>query len=142
MTSSQHHAEQPPTALIRNVDAIEIPVPTLEKGLAFYRDRLGHRLIWRTETAAGLQLPDSDAEIVLQTEREDAAVDLLVDSADDAARAIISAGGKVIVPPFDMQIGRCVIVEDPWNNRLVLLDMSKGRLLTDACGHIIGNVEP
>ncbi len=54
--------------LIRKVDALEIPVPSLEEGLAFYRDRLGHELIWRTQTAAGLRLPDTDAELVLQTD--------------------------------------------------------------------------
>jgi hypothetical protein len=36
--------------------------------VAFYRDRLGHELIWRTATATGLRLPDSTAELVLQTD--------------------------------------------------------------------------
>jgi len=52
MTSS------PLTPLLRKVDCLQIPVPDLEEGLAFYRDRLGHDLIWRTETAAGLRMPD------------------------------------------------------------------------------------
>jgi len=126
-------------ALIRKVDCVRLYVPDLESGLAFYRDRLGHELIWRTESAAGLRLPESDAELVLQTEDKRQEVDLLVDSADASATLVEQAGGKVIVPPFDIQIGRCVVLEDPWGNPLVLLDISKGLLKTDADGNVIGN---
>jgi hypothetical protein len=35
-----------------------------------------------------------------------------------------------------------VVVEDPWGNPLVLLDISKGLFATDAGDNIIGNVEP
>jgi predicted enzyme related to lactoylglutathione lyase len=129
-------------ALIRKVDCVRLYVPDLEAGLAFYRDRLGHELIWRTATAAGLHLPESDAELVLQTEDQRPEVDLLVDSADEAAKQVEQAGGKVIVPPFDIQIGRCVVLEDPWGNPLVLLDTSKGLLKTDADGNVIGNFDP
>jgi hypothetical protein len=96
-------------------------------------------LIWRSDTAAGLRLPESDAELVLQTEEQRQEVDLLVDSADEAARWVEQAGGKVVVPPFDIQIGRCVVLEDPWGNPLVLLDMSKGPLKTDADGNVMGD---
>jgi catechol 2,3-dioxygenase-like lactoylglutathione lyase family enzyme len=54
--------------LLRKVDCVRLYVPDLEAGLAFYRDQLGHQLIWRTESAIGLRLPNSDAELVLQTE--------------------------------------------------------------------------
>jgi lactoylglutathione lyase len=127
--------------LLRKVDCLRIYVPGLEAGLAFYRDKLGHELIWRTATAAGLRLPETDAELVIQTEDQRQEIDLLVDSADDAAKFIEQAGGIVIVPPFDIQIGRCVVVEDPWGNPLVLLDMSKGSLTTDAEGNVLGNEE-
>ena len=128
--------------LIRKVDCLRLYVPDLEVGLAFYRDRLGHELIWRSATAAGLKMPETDAELVIQTEEQQQEVDLLVDSADEAAAFIEGAGGKVIVSPFDIQIGRCAVVEDPWGNPLVLLDISKGLLATDSKGNIIGNVEP
>jgi lactoylglutathione lyase len=126
-------------ALIRKVDCVRLYVPDLEAGLAFYRDQLGHELIWRTENAAGLRLPETDVELVIQTEESRQEVDLLVDSADESAKFIEQAGGRVIVPPFDIQIGRCVVVEDPWGNPLVLLDTSKGLLKTDAEGNVIGN---
>ena len=127
--------------LFRKVDCIRLYVQDLEAGLAFYRDRLGHELIWRSATAAGLRLPESEAELVLQTEEQRQEVDLLVDSADEAAKWVEQAGGKVIVPPFDIQIGRCVVLEDPWGNPLVLLDMSKGPLKTDADGNVIGDFD-
>jgi predicted enzyme related to lactoylglutathione lyase len=127
-------------ALIRKVDCVRLYVPDLEAGLAFYRDRLGHSLIWRTETAAGLRLSESDAELVIQTEEQRQEVDLLVDSADEAAKFVEQAGGNVIVPPFDIQVGRCVVLEDPWGNPLVLLDTSKGLFKTDADGNVIGHL--
>lgn len=86
-------------------------------------------------------MPGTDAEIVLQTERRELEVNLLVASADIAAEQFVEAGGKILVPPFDIQIGRCVVVRDPWGNRLVLLDMSKGSLSTNADGNVISKLE-
>ena len=128
--------------LIRKVDCLRLYVPDLESGPAFYRDRLGHELIWRSATAAGLGMPDTDTELVIQTEEQRQEIDLLVDSADEATAFFEQAGGKVIVSPFDIQIGRCAVVEDPWGNPLVLLDISKGLLAADSEGNIVGNVEP
>lgn len=125
--------------LFQKIDCIRLYVPDLEAGLAFYRDQLGHRLVWRSETAAGLRLPGSEAEVVLQNEAPGIEVDFLVDSADEAAAQWTARGGKVLAGPFDIRIGRCVVVADPWGNPLVLLDASKGLLVTDEEGHILGN---
>ena len=110
------------TPLFRKIDAVQIPVPDLDAGLAVYRDRLGHELIWRTATAAGLRMPGTDAEHVLQNERPELETNLVVASADAAAARRREAGGAV--------------VEDPWGNRLVLLDGSKGVLVTGADGAV------
>ena len=123
--------EDAPQPIIKKIDALQIPVPELEAGLRFYRDQLGHTLIWRTSTQAGLRMPETDAEIVLQTERPEMEVNLLVVSVDVAAEAIVRAGGSIAVPVFEIQIGKCVVVHDPWGNRLVLLDMTKGPHITD-----------
>jgi predicted enzyme related to lactoylglutathione lyase len=123
---------------IRKIDCVQLPVSDLAAGLAFYRDRLGFELIWRTATAVGLRLPESEAELVLQTERPDPEVDWLVASADEAARLVQEAGGTILVPPFDIPIGRCVVVADPWGNPLVLLDVSKGLYTTDEAGNVTG----
>jgi predicted enzyme related to lactoylglutathione lyase len=124
--------------LLRTIDCVRIPVHDLDAGLAFYRDRLRHQLVWRHGRAAGLRLPETDAEIVLYTEDEGMEVDFLVDSADEAARRFEQAGGRITVQPFDIQIGRCAVVVDPFGNALVLLDMSRGPIVTDAAGNVVG----
>ena len=42
--------------LVQKVDCIRLSVPDLEAGLRFYRDHLGHEIIWRSEAALGLRL--------------------------------------------------------------------------------------
>jgi catechol 2,3-dioxygenase-like lactoylglutathione lyase family enzyme len=56
-------------APFRRVDRVVIPVPNLREGLAFYRDGLGHEVVWLADDSAGLRLPDSETELVLQTRR-------------------------------------------------------------------------
>ena len=126
-------------ALLRMVDAVTIPVPDLESGLRFYRDALGHELIWRHDHIgqAGLRLPDSDTELVLTT-RGDYGPNWLVPSADVAAKFIVEAGGRLIPEPFDIPVGRVAVVADPFGNSLVLIDLSKGRYTTDVMGVVTG----
>jgi lactoylglutathione lyase len=128
--------------LFRKVDCLQIPVPDLEAGLKFYSVRLGHELLWRTTTAAGLKMPDSDTELVLQTERAELEINLLVASVDAATAIIMQAGGTVLEPPFDIPVGRCAVVRDLWGNRLVILDLNKGLFTTDEEGNVVGNVAP
>lgn len=52
---------------------------------------------------------------------------------------VVEAGGTIVVAPFDIQVGRCVVVGDPWGTPLVLLDTSKGLLVTDADGNVTGD---
>lgn len=39
---------------------------------------------------------------------------------------------------FDIDIGKCAVVQDKWSNRYVILDMTKGQYVTDAEGNIFG----
>jgi predicted enzyme related to lactoylglutathione lyase len=125
--------------LLQKVDCVTIPVPDLDSGLRFYRDALGHDLRWRNDAIgqAALSLPGSDTELVL-TVTADYAPGWLVASADEAARTFESAGGRVISGPSDIPVGRLVVVGDPFGNALVLLDLSKGRYVTDASGAVAG----
>lgn len=129
--------------LLRYVDAVTVPVPDLDRGLAFYRDVLGHQLIWRNEAAgqAGLRTPESDTEIVLTT-RLGYEPDWTVDSADAAAEVFAANGGKVLAGPMDIPIGRLAVVQDPFGNRLVLLDSTKGTYDTDSSGAVTGVSRP
>ncbi len=123
--------------LLRQVDCVQVPVPSLDEGLRFYRDALGLELRWRHATQAGLRL--GEAELVLQVEGRDAETDLLVDSADEAARRVRAAGGQVLAGPLDIPVGRLVRVADPFGNPLVLLDLSRGPFTTDADANVTGN---
>jgi len=125
--------------LFTKIDCLRLPVPDLDEALAFYRDKLGHALIWRTDTAAGLRLPDSNGEIVLQTERPEMETDLSVESVARAVERFVAAGGRLLAGPFDIQIGKCAVVADPFGNVLVMLDASRGLLVTDVEGNVTGN---
>ena len=114
-------------SLFRKVDCIRLAVDDLDAAIAFY-ERLGHGLIWRRPTAAGLRLPESDAELVLQIEEPGIEVDFLVDDAEQAVERFVTAGGTLVSGPFEIEIGRCAVVADPWGNTIVLLDMSHGPL--------------
>ena len=59
-----------------------------------------------------------------------------MDSADEAAERVEGAGGRVLSPPFDIPVGRVAVVADPFDNVLVLVDLSKGRHATDESGSV------
>ncbi len=123
--------------LFRKLDNHLLRVDDLDAAISFYRDKLGHRLLWRSDEAAGFALPDTDAELVVHL-RIGPETDILVDDADQAFAAFLSVGGEAVEPPFDIPIGRCARVRDPFGNTLVLLDQSNGRLATDADGRVTG----
>jgi len=125
--------------LLRKIDGVTIRVPDLDAGLGFYRDRLGHELRWRNDEMgqAGLGLPGGDSEIVLTT-RQRYEPNWLVSSADEAAKVIEAAGGRILAGPEEIPVGKLVVVEDPFGNVLVLLDLSKGRYVTDDTGQVTG----
>jgi len=123
--------------LFRNVDCLSVPVGDLEAALQFYRDKLGHALVWRTGEAAGLRLASGETELVLRAGTQPPEIDIRVESAVDAARLFVQAGGSIVAGPFDIKIGKCVVVADPWGNQLVLLDSTKGLLQTDENGYVI-----
>ncbi len=129
-----------PNPLIQKVDCIHVEVSDLEAGLEFYRDKLGHELVWRTEDAAGLNMGEGTNEIVLNAKPWKHKIDLLVDSVPEAAERFKESGGAILSGPFEIAIGQAAVVRDPWGNEFVLLDVSKGLLATDPEGNITGNV--
>jgi predicted enzyme related to lactoylglutathione lyase len=127
------------TPALQAIDAVTVPVPDLDAGLDFYRGVLGHELRWRNDEIgqAGLALAHSDTEIVLTTV-QGYEPNWLVDSVDEAATRFRESGGRVLVEPFDIPVGRVVVVADPFENVLGLLDLSKGRYATDDAGAVTG----
>ena len=125
--------------LLLGVDAVTVPVPDLDAGLAFYQGLLGHRLLWRNDDVgqAGLALGVQETELVLTTTAPYAPT-WLVSSVDNALDAIVMAGGRSVSSASDVPVGRLAVAEDVFGNRLVLLDTSKGRYLTDESGRVTG----
>jgi len=128
--------------LSKYIDCIQLYVPDLIEGVDFYCNGLGLKLIWNTDSAVGLGMSEGKTEIVIQNERDTQEVDIKVDSVVDAIIEIKKAGGQVVYGPFDIKIGKCAVVKDPWNNQYVILDTSKGTFITDDEGNIIGQNEP
>ena len=124
--------------ILRAVDAVTLPVPDLDQGLAYYRDRLGQDLVWRNDELgqAALRLPGSSTELVLTT-RQSYQVNWLVESVPEAVQAMVSGGGRVVAER-QIPVGRLAVVADPFDNALVLLDLSAGTYVTDQDGNTVG----
>jgi lactoylglutathione lyase len=127
--------------MFQKVDCVRIHVPDLHSALDFYQGRLGLELVWRRgDSEAGLKMKDSDTELVLVLEKLGRPeVDITVKSVDKDVAEFEREGGRIIVAPFDIPIGKCAVVQDPWNNEFVLLDTSKGLLKTDSERNVVGH---
>ena len=98
---------------------------------------LGHRLLWRSDDSAGFALPETDAELVVHL-NIGPETDILVANVDAAYATFLSAGGESVQPPFDIAIGRCARIRDPFGNELTILEQSKGSLVTSPDGRVVG----
>ena len=127
----------PSQPLFRKIDCHLLRVADLEAAIAFYRDKLGHRLLWRTEEAVGFALPETDAELVVHL-NIGPETDIVVANVDAAYATFLNAGGESVQPPFDIAIGRCARIRDPFGNELTILDQSKGSLVTSPDGRVVG----
>jgi catechol 2,3-dioxygenase-like lactoylglutathione lyase family enzyme len=117
--------------MLRKIDCIMLRVDHLESAVAYYQEVLGLRLHWRQALQAGLRLPETDAEIVLHCDPSippEASVHYLVDNVISAIEHLAAEGCTILVEPFEIAIGQCAAVADPFGNTLYLLDMTKGPL--------------
>lgn len=124
--------------IFKNIDCIELYVSDLNEGIQYYCDSMGLKLLWRNEDMVGLGMENDMTEIVLQSQRKQVLVDIKVESVDVSIEKIKEAGGTVEYGPFDVPIGRCAVILDKWDNKYVILDMTKGRYLTDEDGNVTG----
>ena len=121
--------------LFNKVDCVLVKVPNLEEALDFYQNKLGHTLRWKTDTSAAVAMGDS-TELVLSTNQE-SQTDLHVDDAIKAANLFVANGGKIKTGPIEIPVGKVMVVEDPFGNELILIDLSKGRYQTSAEGDVV-----
>ena len=114
--------------MLRKIDCVMVRVPDLTPAVEFYTRVFGLRPLWRDEAAVGMGMPETDAEVVLHTMDlpGDPSVHYLVDDVPVAVAMAQSAGCAVREPPFDIAVGKCSVLEDPFGNRVCILDLSKG----------------
>lgn len=110
---------------LRKIDCIMVRVPDLGAATEFYTRSFGLRRLWADATSVGLGLAETDAEVVLHT------MDLAGDESvyylvDDVDAATAQYPGKIRTAPFDIAVGRCAVLEDPFGNAVGILDLSKG----------------
>lgn len=114
--------------MLRKIDCVMIRVDDVEAAAAYYAKVFGMRPQWSGDGSIGLVFPESDAEIVLHNDPDipGAEVHYLVDDVICAVAHFTEQGCRVLVAPFDITIGKCAAIEDPFGIRLCILDMTKG----------------
>jgi len=114
--------------MLRKIDCVLVRVPDLAPAVEFYTRVFGLRPLWRDEESAGMGLPETDAEVVLHTMDlpADRSVHYLVDDVPGAVATARQAGCAVRVEPFEVAVGRCAVLTDPFGSTVCLLDLSKG----------------
>jgi lactoylglutathione lyase len=115
--------------MLRKIDCVMVKVDDLQAAAKYYADVLGLKRLWADAHSIGMTMPETDAEIVLHDDPnlpKEFSVHYLVDDVVAAVRTLESNGCTVITPPFDIVIGKCAVVQDPFGTILPILDMTKG----------------
>ena len=124
--------------MFESVDCLMFYVPDLDEGVKYYHDKLRLQIAWKSEDSIGFLMDDKKTEIVIQNKEKKEETDIKVKSVIETVEQIRRSGGKIISGPFDIKIGKCAVIEDPWGNRMVILDSTKGTFITDDKGNITG----
>ena len=115
--------------MLRKIDCVMTQVEDPEAAAVYYSDVFGLRRLWQDGTSVGLGFPETDAEVVLHCDSEiPSAVEVyyLVDDVLSSIRFLRENECTVIAEHFDIPIGKCAVVRDPFGTTLCMLDMSKG----------------
>jgi predicted enzyme related to lactoylglutathione lyase len=114
--------------VLRKIDCVMVRVDDLGTAAAYYERVFGLRPLWQDASSVGMGLPETDAEVVLHTMDlpADQSVHYLVDDVLSAVDTHRNDGGTVRVAPFDIAIGKCAVLEDPFGNTVCILDMTAG----------------
>ena len=116
--------------MLKKIDCVMIRVDDVAAGEKFYSEVFGLKPLWREAGNVGMRLPETDAEIVLHNNSEiphKVEVHYLVDDVVVAVKGYAKKGCRVLVPPFDVIIGKCAVIQDPFGTTICLLDQTSGR---------------
>lgn len=117
---------------LRKIDCIMVRVANVDKARDFYVRVFRMIPVWKdtyTPGAAGLRFPESDAEIVLHNVPDiPARVDVtyLVDDVVAAVVALKAEGCNIVEPPFEVVMGKCAVIVDPFGTPMTIIDMTRG----------------
>ena len=114
--------------MLRKIDCVMVNVPELEKAAAYYETVFGLKRLWQDAHSIGMGMSETDAEIVLHDNPfpKDIGVHYLVDDVVKAVEHFAAQGCIIREAPFDIVIGKCAVLEDPFGNPIAILDMTKG----------------
>lgn len=116
--------------MFKKIDCVMIRVDDVAAGEKFYSEVFGLKPLWRETGSVGMGLPETDAEIVLHNNADTpnkVEVHYLVDDVVAAVKAYAEKGCRVLVPPFDVLIGKCAVIRDPFETSICLLDLTSGK---------------
>ena len=116
--------------MLKKIDCVMIRVPDVAAGEKFYSETFGLKPVWRDRGSVGMRMPETDAEVVLHNRAEiphQVEVHYLVDDVVAAVKSYADKGCRVLVPPFDVLIGKCAVIQDPFETTICLLDLTSGK---------------
>lgn len=117
--------------MLRKIDCVMLRVEDVPAAMRYYADVFGLRPVWWDEESAGMAFPETDAEIVLHCKTDipsPAEAYYLVDDVLTAVDTLAAKGCRILTAPFDIAIGKCAVIADPFGVRLCILDLTKGPL--------------
>lgn len=119
------------SVVLRKIDCVRVRVPDPVAAAEYYCRVFGLRELWRLDGQVGLVLAESDAEVVFYAEGGGAPFPEVHYTADDVRSAVTelaAEGCAVVVPPFEVAIGWCALIRDPFDTVVAIIDTTKGRI--------------
>jgi lactoylglutathione lyase len=115
--------------MLRKIDCVMIRVGDVQAAAEYYAKVFGLRPRWSGDGSIALGFPETDAEVVLHSDPNiPSAVEVyyLVHDVIAVVDRLLAEGCQVLVAPFDITIGKCAAIRDPFGTRICILDMTKG----------------
>lgn len=116
--------------MFKKIDCVMIRVDDVSSAEKFYADVFGLKPLWRDGSAVGMGMPETDAEVVLHNNPaipNKVEVHYLVDDVVAAVKSYAEKGCRVLEAPFDVLIGKCAVIRDPFGTTICILDLGSGR---------------